>query len=249
LIQREARFLEYVRALDLHHALAPRLLHHGQHNSGYMMIAEPLPAWLHPSGLMLQAGHASALGELSMQRGANGTAELVRRLAQRVCGLNDRLEHGWIDRLEQALAVLKLAAGIGNLPTTLAHGDFAPWNVRVDRGAARAAMFDWEQGLAEQFLLWDAFHFETMVRILVRREHFTAAAKGVIEAVLRLPLTQAFQISAEQTHTLYLAYLADMIVRWFQERHTSSCTAIVADAEQTVRGQLLDVLLAKTNAS
>nr|MDQ2997226.1 aminoglycoside phosphotransferase family protein [Chloroflexota bacterium] len=248
LVQREARFLAYFSTLDLQNALAPRLLDHGRHNSGYLMITAPLPAWLHPSGPALQAGHASALGELAAQRGANDTLALVHRLGQRVRSLRDRLEQSWDDRLGQALAMLNLATGIGTIPTALAHGDFAPWNVRVDRRAAKAAMFDWEQGLTEQFLLWDAFHFETMVRILVRRERIAAAAKGLMGAVLRLPLTQRFQISAEQARTLYVAYLADMCARWFEERSDSSCTPIKADDEQMMRGQLLDMFVAKTFA-
>jgi Phosphotransferase enzyme family len=244
LVQREARFLEYLSALGLQNALAPRLLHHGRHDNGYLMVTEPLPAWLHPSGPTLQSGHASALRELAMQRGANGTSALVQRLGQRIRYLQTCLEPGWVDRLGQALVALNRATDIVNLPTTLAHGDFAPWNVRVDRRATKAAMFDWEQGQAEQFLLWDAFHFETMVRILVRRERF-AAGKGVLAAVRRLPLIQAFQISAAQARALYIAYLADMSAHWVEARRDSSYGLVAADDEQMMRGQLLDGLLAE----
>jgi hypothetical protein len=50
----------------------------------------------------------------------------------------------------------------------LAHGDFAPWNVKVWRG--RWTFLDWERGVLAGLPGWDWFHFVIQPAVLVRRE-------------------------------------------------------------------------------
>ncbi len=50
------------------------------------------------------------------------------------------------------------------LPTARIHGDFAPWNIRLQKGSA--ALVDWEDSQACGLPLHDAYHFVHMARCL-----------------------------------------------------------------------------------
>jgi hypothetical protein len=52
--------------------------------------------------------------------------------------------------------------------STLAHGDCAPWNVKVAQG--RWTLLDWERGELASVPGWDWFHFVMQPAVLVRRE-------------------------------------------------------------------------------
>lgn len=51
---------------------------------------------------------------------------------------------------------------------TLAHGDCAPWNIKVSQG--RWILLDWERGETAGVPGWDWFHFVMQPAVLVRRE-------------------------------------------------------------------------------
>ena len=53
------------------------------------------------------------------------------------------------------------------LPAVRMHGDFAPWNIRLQRGAA--ALVDWEDSEPCGLPLHDAYHFVHMARYLFGR--------------------------------------------------------------------------------
>ena len=50
------------------------------------------------------------------------------------------------------------------LPAVRVHGDFAPWNIRLQNGSA--ALVDWEDSRAHGLPLYDAYHFVHMTRCL-----------------------------------------------------------------------------------
>jgi len=50
----------------------------------------------------------------------------------------------------------------------LFHGDFAPWNIRVDKSGAWHVL-DWERGAAAGPPAWDWYHYAVQTGILVER--------------------------------------------------------------------------------
>jgi hypothetical protein len=48
------------------------------------------------------------------------------------------------------------------------HGDFTPWNIRVNPATKRWVVLDWERGEADGPPAWDWFHFVIQHEILVR---------------------------------------------------------------------------------
>jgi hypothetical protein len=53
---------------------------------------------------------------------------------------------------------------------TIHHGDFVPWNIRVDPASKRWTVLDWERGEAMGPPGWDWFHYVIQPATLVRRE-------------------------------------------------------------------------------
>ena len=49
------------------------------------------------------------------------------------------------------------------------HGDFAPWNIRIEPGTRRWVVLDWERGEPAGPPAWDWFHFVLQPEVLVRR--------------------------------------------------------------------------------
>ncbi|MCF8244688.1 MAG: aminoglycoside phosphotransferase family protein [Saprospiraceae bacterium] len=64
------------------------------------------------------------------------------------------------------------------VPTTLAHGDFTPWNMYLGRD--KLHVYDWELA-GRQPLLFDAFHFVFQSGILLKRESFPVIKKALSE--------------------------------------------------------------------
>jgi hypothetical protein len=84
-------------------------------------------------------------------------------------------------------AVRELAAWRAH--TTLAHGDCAPWNVKVWRGQWR--LLDWERGELAGAPGWDWLHFVLQPALLVRREPVPALLAR-LEATLTSELFGAY---------------------------------------------------------
>ena len=89
------------------------------------------------------------------------------------------------------------------------HGDFAPWNVRVDPVTQRWRVLDWERGEAAGPPAWDWFHFVIQNEILVRH----TPTERLVERVAGLIGSPEFESYAHRAgieacvRPLLLAYL------------------------------------------
>jgi hypothetical protein len=78
--------------------------------------------------------------------------------------------------------------------STLYHGDFAPWNVRVVNSRNLQA-FDWERGHHAGVPGWDWFHFTIQTAILARR-HSPERAAAEVEQLVNSPRFQKYAAAA-----------------------------------------------------
>lgn len=112
--------------------------------------------------------------------------------------------------------ILERVAGRQVAPA-LFHGDFAPWNVRVERTSQRWMVIDWERGVAAGVPGWDWFHWMIHVSVLVNRHDANASAE-FLRAALHSPdfqkYAQAAQIAGLEKALLaaYLIYLHEFII-------------------------------------
>lgn len=100
------------------------------------------------------------------------------------------------DAPQQTISMIEEALRSTPLRTTLAHGDFAPWNIREHNG--KWTVLDWERG--EEFGIpgWDWFHYIVQTEVLVRRRSPQDVLKAVMQTIA-LPDFQNYAAQAEFT--------------------------------------------------
>lgn len=106
-----------------------------------------------PSGRSFGSRHAEFLGAL----GGSGSVDLASVAAAL---RDDPVASRLAPSVRSWLGVLG-----GRVPAVWVHGDFAPWNLRVDKGR-RLAAFDWEEGRADGLPVWDIAHFHVQQAFL-----------------------------------------------------------------------------------
>jgi hypothetical protein len=92
--------------------------------------------------------------------------------------------------------------------STLYHGDFTPWNLRVVNQLNLRA-YDWEGGYLRGIPGWDWFHFFVQTSILVKR-HSPERVAAELDQLLQSPRFQKYAQAAGIEHLLeplLLAYL------------------------------------------
>ena len=102
--------------------------------------------------------------------------------------------------LGPALERLHDELGPVNMPLSLAHGDFAPWNTRL--GERSLFVLDWERASEGMTPLYDAFNFQALQSALLGRR------KGIRDRLFLLTLLDAIWPEGHKhLPILYLAYL------------------------------------------
>ena len=95
-----------------------------------------------------------------------------------------------------------------SVSATLQHGDFAPWNIKVDAQQFWTAL-DWERGELEGVPGWDWFHYFLQKAILVDRlgtNHLIQLARSILSAKEFREYASRAGIGGIE-HPLMLAYL------------------------------------------
>lgn len=94
-------------------------------------------------------------------------SRLYKNLCTRLKNLRGLLSETWSNRFEKGMRCIEQSLSGRPISFVAAHNDFAPWNIRVQRGVAR--IFDWEYADYEQLPLFDPLHFALMPMALRRR--------------------------------------------------------------------------------
>lgn len=166
-VEREARALEQV--VELAPDRAPRLLAEGQ-RAGHSWLAQEVLEGRH-GGELLSHAHAAFLAEFaSSTRGEQPLQEnrFFQDVQRHLAALDPLEDPDWHAEYTGLNAALKCAAEGHLLPTTLAHGDFTPWNLVRHRGEVRA--FDWEHLAVDAPALHDLVHFHVQTGVLAKHQ-------------------------------------------------------------------------------
>jgi hypothetical protein len=127
------------------------------------------------------------------------------------------------------------------LPTSLAHGDFVPWNLRLDPESGRLAVFDWERARLAQFLLYDCFHFQIQANMLLRRVEAGDNVARTLRATVQSPVTEALALAPAQVAALLVAYLLDANLQWFEDhRPLLDLPTLASSPYQAMRRRMLE---------
>ncbi len=206
LIRREAAVLA---ALAIKPAVAdsvPRLLAAGEADGRYYLVQSPISGRAAPAKLTddhrrflanLQDGHARPAGQ----------TEFVASLLPRLRLLGSDL----------AAAAERTVASLDEcrVPSTIVHGDFAPWNLRCRPGGLAA--FDWEYGRVDGLPAVDAAHHELQVGYNMHGWSPADAGRALDGHVHDHPTLSADHVVAMQN-----AYLLDVLARLAEEGYGPS---------------------------
>jgi hypothetical protein len=162
-VRHEAGVLEDLSALRPY---VPRVLYAGEWQNNYMLFQSPLEG--RPGPAQLSGMHVEFLERLAAIRRVDKSGlQVVEEVGARWKEVTWRCDWRW-----QQLGTATLAAARRELENVRVacgfwHGDFAPWNTRVQDG--RLSVFDWESCGDGVPLGWDTFHFSVQVASLLKK--------------------------------------------------------------------------------
>ncbi|NOS71310.1 MAG: hypothetical protein HOP33_15425 [Verrucomicrobia bacterium] len=134
--------------------------------------------------------------------------------------------------------LLQIISSLGEIEvvSTLMHGDFAPWNVKVE--GERWTVLDWERGEIAGVPTWDWLHFIIQPAVLVEREN-AGKTLARLDALFASPefsnYAQQAKISGHE-HALTLAYLIYCIRVTRQTEGLERISALMKLAEEKWAG-------------
>lgn len=205
IVEHEAAVLPALSAHTSLRGLAPRLIYSGEVDGKFIAVQAPLPG--KPAPARFGPAHAQFLARLRV--GPNKLAaetQFFRDLSSRLSALASP-PADVTDTFEHFRPILEEL----HVPTTIVHGDFAPWNLRIANG--RISAFDWEYGELDGLPLIDETHYQLQVGCELHRWTALQAAQHLSDAALARPLGLAMP----EVRALQAVYLLDNVVRLLHE--------------------------------
>ena len=149
-------------------------------------------------GMRLTRETAELLETLARPKGPISLRSAVRPLEKEV----DRLDLSARDS-DLVRSVLQEVDDASQLPAVRVHGDFAPWNIRLQNGSA--TLVDWEDSQSRGLPMHDAYHFAHITRYLFGR----APRPAFPDLGFRYPE----RLGSAMLRKLELAYLLQRLVQ------------------------------------
>jgi hypothetical protein len=151
--------------------------------------------------------------------------KLVQRIAQRWEKTAPRLESSWQGLGREALRVASREVDSVSIECGVQHGDFVPWNTRVQPDGL--ILFDWESAAWEAPTLWDRFHFLAQTECHLNQRHDESADVRAENRALYLLylLASVAQLADEKSIGFTLRYRE----RQLQKHLSEPSQAAVAD--------------------
>ena len=178
----------------------PRLFYSGTWHGTYLLFQSPLDG--EPSPANFSSVHERFLRALQDIHGIlKPGARLVQEVAAKWEKAAVRLPSLWQELGEEALQRSTRCLRGRILRCGPAHGDFAPWNMRIQRDGL--LLFDWESADWEAPHGWDNFHFHVQ----------TASSLGTKNG-------RSFLARADdERKALYILYLLSSVCQFLEEEN------------------------------
>jgi hypothetical protein len=186
-------------------AFVPKLLFAGEVDERYVTVQSPLPG--NAAAARLTPAHRQFLSQLrSAQIKPASATQMVAALPAKIAALSPARPE-----LAASLEAVMPTLHALQVPSTIVHGDFAPWNLHVHAG--RIAAFDWEYGQLDGLPLVDETHY--VIQLGFQLENWTVdeAYRGLTEIALARPLG----LQPPQVRAIHMVYLLDSLARLLGE--------------------------------
>jgi len=175
LIKNERHTLEVINTTDIPSTIIPKMLGCGETDSCFWLLQSTLMNG-HTSPIRLGKEHFNFLCDLArntvqvVSLSSSALYEYIQQiLKDPSLGIKKEFEseRHFIEKLRNHVLALTSENLSKQWPFTAAHGDFAPWNMRLAHG--QLALFDWEQYISAAPAGWDIFYFIFRVDNLINR--------------------------------------------------------------------------------
>ena len=209
IVEHEGETLVALADLQRVRANVPQLIFAGEVEGRFITVQSPLPG--SPAPVAMTKAHEAFLISLRSQtiKPASET-KMVATIGSRI----DALQPGRADLREIFDAFLPTLA-LTNVPSTIVHGDFAPWNLRSRLG--QIAAFDWEYGEIDGLPLVDQMHYTLQLGYLMEKWTPDQAAARLRELASQRPV----KLSEEQVTAIQAIYLLDQLTRLLGEGYAA----------------------------
>jgi len=227
LIAHERKTLDVVRTLPLQHATIPMLLGQGTTGPATWLLQSALLTG-RPSPVVLQKVHIDFLADFAQATTrvvsfhTNGIWKQLQRILKKpVLPIKSgfEVEKPFISELVRRFQASGTEETTKSWPVSAAHGDFAPWNMRLAEG--KIALFDWEYFLPEAPVGWDLLYFLFRVDNLIKRkaleqiwsEFHSGAYRNMLD---KWEKATGFQVPDRQFLATFvlLSFALDLVPRW-----------------------------------
>jgi hypothetical protein len=197
-VRHEAAMLERLCDFARLRPHIPKVLYAGEWADGFLLFQSTGPQRLGP--IAFDHSHEEFLRTLwGVHEIKKPGRVLVNEVSTRWQKLAPLLDASLRTLGERALDLVYRELDALTIPCGISHGDFCPWNTRVDNG--RLFVFDWESAAWGAPILWDVFHFHLKVTSLL-------GMKSGQECVLR---------RAPDRQASFILYLLNSISEYFEE--------------------------------
>lgn len=194
-LENEAHFLDTIASTQLTSVETPRVKEFRKQSGVVLLLTDSKKNAGFGTPLKLGNAHAEFLNELASKMSGGDWKSYIGNLRHRFEEVKTVLGEIWRQRL---LKLLDLLATGPDLPLTLAHGDFTPWN---SFQGEKLYVFDWEYA-GKRARGYDAAHFTFATMPLAEPDAIWQAATSAITNIHR-------ELSPLDTQQALLAYLCD----------------------------------------
>ena len=181
-LENETRTLEKLRHYTFSRVSFPEVRSYtGDNlNLGAILIQSPADPRYKIIYRKLNSSHLKALIDLALQTTKTvNDVHVSARLKQAGAAITN-IQPGSKNIINQTLASIKQRIEDNNIPVSLSHGDFSPWNsFFADDG--QMFLIDWELS-GQRIWLWDYFNFIFHTTVLIDEKINTQAAATMLDA-------------------------------------------------------------------
>ena len=168
-VRHEGAFLQRLGNFSAMRPHIPKVLHAGEWNGSYILFLSPGPP--KPGPVEYGSVHEDFLQKLrSIRRVEKPGHVLAEEVAARWRKAIPLLSAEQVELGEKARERASRELDGVIVPCSILHGDFAPWNTRVEN--RKLFLFDWESAQWDAPIGWDSFHFHLQVASLLRDRGF-----------------------------------------------------------------------------
>jgi len=206
----------------------PRILYAGSYNESYLLFQSPSMGPLGPTGLV--GIHEKFLQVLwGVHRAERPGKLLIEEVALQWEQCAAQRENEWEELGQEVLRRSTRALGQVTIPSGVMHGDFAPWNTRVEHG--RLFLFDWESAAWEAPIAWDIFHFQVQTACFLKKGRGFSGRQweGTEEmSFLLYLLSSAAQLIAEGADRTGINYRRELLTKCLSEKTSQEAVGVPA---------------------